>query len=151
MYPLGPAWGLWDCGYNNGNPQPCVIVGNYGLRPDAKEDISYPSYKLDKMTGKGIASDLIWGWMYYTIERQDWAPVPWNTPEMLTRRHYKENHDMAYNILFTDGAVKTYSDSGGALMTEIRNRQIERDGLIPENTYYSKWWELYFDAQYAQN
>jgi len=151
MYPLGPAWGLWDCGYNNGNPQPCTMLGNYMPRPDAKEQYSHASYKLDRMTGKALVSDAVWGWMWYTIERQNWYSVPWNTPEMLTTRHWRSNHDMGYNVLMGDGSVKTFSDAGGALMKDIRMEKIRIGGRYPGNRWYGERWQVYFDPLYAQD
>ena len=151
MWPLGDNWTRTDCGYNNGNPQPCVLPGNYMMRPDTKDRYTYNSYKIDKMIGKALVSDVMWGWMVSMYERAGWQWVGWNTPEELTRRHYKDNHDMAFNVLMGDGSVKTFSDAGGTLMKTIRDRKIARGGMHPTNADFGKYWEIYFDTLYAQD
>jgi len=151
MYPYGANWGLWDCGYNNGNPQPCTMIGNYMIRPDPDKALTYNSYKLDRMTGKALLSDAIWGWMWSTYQRSGWQLIRWNTPEMLTTRHWRSNHDMGYNVLMGDGSVKTFSDAGAALMKDIRMEQIRLNGATPSINWYGKRWEVYFDPLYAQD
>ena len=156
MWILGPAWSnpQIDCGYNAGYRQPCILTGSYMIRPDkstANQGFTHNSYKLDRAQGKGLVSDAIWGWKWFGYERTGWALISWSTPEQLTIRHWKSNHDQSYNVLFSDGAVKTFSDGGGTLMGEVRKEQISRGGYIPANTTYAKWWEIYFDALYAQD
>ena len=149
---VGPSWGTTDCGYNNGNPQPCVLTGSYMMRPDRTTGSTWNSYKLDKMIGKALVSDAIWGWMWRTSERQTpWLSVPWNTRDMLTTRHWTSNHDLSYNVLMGDGAVKTFSDAGTSLMEDIRKEQLRRNGYTPTNNDYAGWWKIYFDPLYAQD
>jgi len=148
---IGPNWTRDDCGYNNGNPQPCTLTGNYMIRPDTKKAQTYNSYKLGRMTGKALVSDVIWGWKWRGYERGNWVMEYWNTPDELTTRHWMSNHDMSYNVLMGDGSVKTFSDAGGALMKDIRMEQIRRGGGAPTNRWYGERWEVYFDPLYAQD
>jgi hypothetical protein len=150
--PMGPHWTVIDCGYNGGSRQPCLLVGNYMLRPQDTTSYSYNSFKMDRVQGKAIASDAIWGWPWRTYERQTpWLLVAWNREDMLVTRHFYANHDMAYNVLFTDGSVKTFSDAGGSLMTELRKTQINNNGSSPSLYQISTLYRTYFDSLYAQD
>jgi len=151
MTVVGTSWAApqVDCGYNNGRPQGCFLTGNYMIRPDSSPSYTWNSYRIGDMTDKGLLSDAVWGWMWNTAEREMLSPVAWNTPEALSRRHWKSNHDLSYNVLFGDGAVKTFADGGQILMDDVRKEQIRRRGRTPTNATYATWWKTYFDPIYA--
>ena len=138
-----------DCGYSNGRPQGCFLTGNYMIRPDSSASYTWNSYRIGDMTGRGLLSDAVWGWMWNSAERQMYSRVPWNTPEVLARRHWKSNHDLSYNVLFGDGSVKTFADGGQILMSDVRKEQISRRGRTPTNATFAKWWKTCFDPVHA--
>ncbi|MFH0962684.1 MAG: hypothetical protein V2A58_01585, partial [Planctomycetota bacterium] len=68
-----------------------------------------------------------------------------------------ERHDSAYNVLFGDGSVKTFSDSGKSLMKQYILRsgwnvagqtRIPPVGMAQKVQYL---WQTYFDQLYAQD
>ena len=148
---VGPSWTNEDCGYNNGNPQACILIANYMLRPDKTNTYTYNSYGVDRIAGKAVASDAIWGWPWRTSIRTAFVPVVWNTESMLTSRHFYSNHDMAYNVLFADGSVKSFSDAGGSIASELRREQIRLSGSTPSLEFIAGLYGRYLDPMYAQD
>ncbi|MFH0963385.1 MAG: type II secretion system protein, partial [Planctomycetota bacterium] len=105
----------------------CAILGSYELRDseggETSVTVHYGSHKLDDAlaTGKALASDAIYGNLTINamgsgcIDRDSEAVSSWD----VTNLHWWiERHDSAYNVLFGDGSVKTFSDSGKSLMKQ---------------------------------
>jgi len=72
-------------------------------------------------------------------------------PEHLTTRLWTSNHDMAYNVLFTDGAVKTFSDAGLSLFKSVVAAKVANDGGPISPEVEGGLFETYFDPLYAQD
>ena len=132
----------------------CSILGSYQIRPENIEGLSWNSYKIDDIQGKVVASDAMWGfWGRPNRGYSNWGPGAYyyyNTADALPNNEFSSNHDSAYNVLFTDGSVKTFSDAGRSIFKE----------LVALNCAYNRWaplweigvlYELYFDPLYAQD
>ncbi|MFH0964635.1 MAG: DUF1559 domain-containing protein [Planctomycetota bacterium] len=148
-----------------GRDDPCGLVGSYHVRPDRSAEYSHESYRLDEVQGKGLASDSIWGffhlWGNNHIDRgairvdpdgvNHKEPFDFSNPNRLTKRMWSSNHDMSYNVLFPDGAVKTMSDAGASLFKAVVGEKVRNIGgpICPE--FEAKLFELYFDPLYAQD
>ena len=148
-----------------GRDDPCGLVGSYQVRPDRDAEYSHECYRIDKIQGKGVASDAIWGffhlWGNHHIDRgairvdpggvNHKEPFDFSDLNHLTKRMWTSNHDMSYNILFTDGAVKTFSDGGMSLFKDVVSEKIRNFGgpICPE--FEAKLFEVYFDGLYAQD
>ncbi|MFH0964884.1 MAG: DUF1559 domain-containing protein [Planctomycetota bacterium] len=137
----------WNSGY-------CNYIGSYMVRP-GDSGYNWNSHKLDRIQGKAIASDAIWGWIFRSnIMNRVSNPVNQvafnpNVRELLYES-FVRNHDAAYNVLFTDGSVKTYSDAGMNLYKSYLSEQIGQ-GTEPSLTRIAKLYRLYFDELYAQD
>jgi len=135
----------------------CNVIGSYMVRPENVNDYSLNSYELDEIAGKAVASDAIWGFFGRSNARwhSQWPasidPTKWyytsSQPNTLSTRWWASNHDSAYNVLFTDGSVKTCSDAGLSLYKSFCVRLTE----VPELRYTGQLYENYFDALYAQD
>ena len=137
----------------------CMIVGSYQVRPDDVADLTWSSWRLDDIPGKAIGSDALWGfWMrnyrYANVYNgSSLVQVYYNTPQLLQHAYWTSNHDAAYNVLFTDGSVKTFSDAGMSLFKDMQRTQLSQsspgDGLSLEQLggVYTR----YFDGLYAQD
>ncbi|MFH0963697.1 MAG: H-X9-DG-CTERM domain-containing protein, partial [Planctomycetota bacterium] len=81
-------------------------------------------------------------------------------------RVFRSNHLGAYNVLFTDGSVKTFSDSGNSVRREIFLATDYNTGTCPDHGPYIYFqqmshpygptlartvWTPYFDPLYAQD
>ncbi|MFH0964450.1 MAG: DUF1559 domain-containing protein [Planctomycetota bacterium] len=148
-----------------GRDDPCGLVGSYQVRPDRTFEYSHESYPIDEISGKGVASDSIWGFFHLWGDgykdrgaiRVDPDGVnhkegfDFSDPNHLTKSMWSSNHDMSYNVLFTDGAVKTFSDAGASLFKAVVNEKVRNLGgpICPE--FEAKLFELYFDPLYAQD
>ena len=138
------------------NQDRCSILGSYQVRPENTTDYSYNSYRLDEIQGMAVGSDAIWGfwqkWNIYFlwgVPSAQWAYH--NTWDKLQLDEMTSNHDMAYNVLFTDGAVKTYSDAGLSMVKQLALYQISRGGGRPLIYEIGQLYETYFDQLYAQD
>ena len=134
----------------------CSMIGSYQVRPENILGHSYNSFKLEDVAGKAIASDAIWGFW------QRWRMclsvtnvyTPYNQAQYLTADEFTSNHDMAYNALFTDGSVKTFSDAGRSLMKDLVSYQVNSTmtlGSRPLLWQIAELYENYFDSLYAQD
>jgi len=138
------------------DPDRCSIMGSYQVRPENTPDYTYNSYRLDEIQGQAVGSDAIWGfwqkWNLYFlsgVSPSQWARH-WDW-DKLQLDEMTSNHDMAYNVLFTDGAVKTYSDAGLSMTKQLALYQIARSGSRPTLMEIGVLYELYFDQLYAQD
>ena len=149
--------GYWPAKCGESPKMWCNIIGSYMVRPENVDDYSLNSYKVDEIAGKAVASDAIWGFFGRSNARwhSQWPasidPTKWyytsSQPNTLSTRWWASNHDNAYNVLFTDGSVKTYSDAGLSLYKSFCVRLTE----VPELRYTGQIYANYFDALYAQD
>ena len=134
------------------NQSYCNLVGSYMVRP-GKSGYTYNSEQIDKIAGKAVASDAIYGWMFrsnLSNRNNGWAQAFRANDAELLLESFPMNHDGAYNVLFSDGSVKTYSDAGLSLFKSYKDAQITSGGtptLAQLNTIVKN----YFDAMYAQD
>ena len=159
-YGMSPAWKDSNtgptvlCDYYSGGYDDtawCSMISSYALRTGTQSGDSYNSYNLNDDAGKAIASDAIWSFFTRCAVRPypDTAMFVDNFPP----DSFSSNHDKAYNVLFTDGSVKTYSDAGGNILKgEIV------DWLRGCTTWWGpgpakigEYWRQYFDPLYAQD
>ena len=117
------CWEGWGGGGNYGFNR-CTIIGSYQIRPISLGDWTFNSHDFDdEVQGKAIASDAIWGF-YGRPHTQytNWGPgmyVYYNTVDKLKKDEFSSNHENAYNVLFSDGAVKTFSDGGASMFKQL--------------------------------
>jgi len=131
----------------------CYLLGSYRLRPVGSTGTWYKNaFRLNRIQGEATASDAIWGFWsrvavgpYLTTHA-----AKWQTPDELTRNVWVSNHDMAYNVLFTDGAVKTFSDAGLSLFKDWVKAQDARNNH-PFAYTIREMYERYFDPLYTQD
>jgi len=151
------------------------ILGNYQVRPAVGKPRTFVSFRLDQNGGKAMASDAIWGfygrirqsttyeyagrpWSWYAAGQGVWDSPGDYRPNMLF-----SNHDGSYNVLFTDGSVKTFSDAGRAFYkwhVQERMQTSISDYPVSSHPYPGNpiamgktvaLWEQYFDPLYAQD
>jgi len=148
-------WGLNNLcggGYYGPNNEYCTILGSYQVRPD-KKDYSYNSYMLDRIQGQVVASDAVWGWFgrSYNYNRGNgWQQAFRANVEELRKESWVSNHDMSYNVLFTDGSVKTFGDAGLSLFKTVQLMRIKNGGIETLKDL-ADIYKLYFDPLYAQD
>ncbi|MFH0965236.1 MAG: hypothetical protein V2A58_14645 [Planctomycetota bacterium] len=171
----GTAMQWYDVGFqpNCGTPSyaQCGIVGSYQLRPDHHQGASYTSYVLKEIPGQAVASDAIWGFFRMwgdgvgadrgSIYSSNNAPgdsyallqiLNFGVAENLQFRWWFANHDKSYNVLFSDGSVKTYSDAGLSLYRTVVKEKIRRSGRVLAPVFWGREiFQPYFDALYAQD
>jgi len=144
----------WDYNASVGGYTRCTILGSYQIRPENTTDLSWNSYKLDEIQGLAVASDAIWGWYGRDYQAaSNWGPWDWyyyNTPDKLKADEFSSNHDMSYNVLFTDGSVKTFSDAGLSMFKHFQFLQ-STNSRRPRLRQISEVYEIYFDNLYAQD
>ena len=164
-YQVWQPHGSLDAGHPNcpyGIDAPCGLLGSYQVRPDNGAEYSNESYPLDEIAGQAVASDSIWGFFHLwgngtTVDRgsirigSTKIPFSFNDPTHLTKRWWTSNHDMAYNVLFADGAVKTYSDSGLSLLKSVAAYKTAWAGAPVSPEGEAVLFETYFDPLYAQD
>ena len=147
----------------------CSILGSYQVRPDGHgftgpanaERLTWNSYKQKEVAGKAVASDAIWAWFPRPLRgRLDWGAgltyVGVNTSSSANLRvsMFASSHDSAYNVLFMDGAVKTFSDAGLSVYKHILQRTKDygaKEGTNLTLHDMSVIWDTYFDELYAQD
>ncbi|MFH0964079.1 MAG: hypothetical protein V2A58_08700 [Planctomycetota bacterium] len=136
----------------------CMIVGAYQVRPDVVTGWTWNSYKLDEIQGQAVGSDAIYGfWMRNYRGPQvissggSWGNIEYNDLNELQYAYWTSNHDAAYNVLFTDGSVKTFSDGGMSLFKEAQKLQIANLGDGLSLRQLGQVFALYFDNLYAQD
>ena len=155
------SWQGW--GYNYRIPSGfCTIVGSYQMRMAETPDIAYAgmdftwnSFKQDEYQGQSIASDAVLGFYHrpdlWTYDPgSGWVWPDFNQPGRQDRRDWFGNHDMSYNVLFTDGAVKTFSDAGLSLYKDILVQSIAWPRMMPSEIK-AQILNRYFDPLYAQD
>ena len=157
------SWQGW--GYNYRVPSAyCTLVGSYATRMAVDADISYGgwdftwnSFDMDDSENQGIAiaSDGVHGFYHrpdlWTYDPgTGWVWPDFNQPGRQDRRDWFSNHDMSYNVLFTDGSVKTFSDAGLSLYKEVLLMSIAWPRMMPSGIKGAVV-NRYFDAIYTQD
>jgi len=132
----------------------CVLLTNYELRGSKATQPIHLSYRLDRIEGKAVASDATHGgfWSYGSnYSRNSWHVIL-NHPTQINYTYFWSNHDAAYNVLFTDGSVKTFSDAGKSLYKFFATYKANSGGWNPTIAETQRVvWEQYFDSLYAQD
>jgi len=154
-YPTGGPDYLSECNDAAGVKQGigCTIVGSYSMRSaDTGDDVGdwgvfvnhWSSVNLNDSQGLGIVSDSLVGFLNKPdlTDKSDW------------KNRFAENHDAAYNILFPDGSVKTFADSGRSIM-KYQAILYGTSGCTAASYWPAQMvapvWETYFDSTYAQD
>ena len=115
-------------------PGACSIWSNYSWRVDEAQLIlnanptafqrAHPlASSLEGAARKGLYTDMIDHWIAARgpfVENEDIQPPKYEYPPAperyeLARKRFVANHNMAYNVLFGDGSVKTFVDMAGEL------------------------------------
>ena len=78
-------------------------------------------------------------------------PYDHHIADHLTDAYWTTNHDKAYNVLFTDGSVKTFSDAAAAIFKAEVASKVNNYGLPPSAAVKGGWYKVYFDPLYAQD
>ena len=139
------------------DPDRCSMIGSYQLRPENTTGHSHNSHKLDDIEGQALASDAIWGfwgrWDLNVNTGSGAVRANYSTAENLQADEFTSNHDKAYNVLFTDGSVKSFSDAGASLMKQLVLYQVALPAEIGRPMLYqiAELYEQYFDPLYAQD
>ena len=138
----------------------CSIVGSYQVRPDNTRWMTYNSYETQTIGGQAVASDAVWGFFprsnrirfnpgsgyeYYSLVSTD-ADVKTSA--------WIASHDASYNVLFTDGAVKTFADGGRQMYKDLYNAAIRKGNSEASSITLQDMgtlFEIYFDPLYAQD
>ena len=72
-------------------------------------------------------------------------------PSEQSAMHWISRHDGAYNVLFPDGAVKTFSDSARLMHKVCANERVSNGGYPVNVDVLNGFWTEYFDPLYAQD
>ncbi|MFH0964330.1 MAG: DUF1559 domain-containing protein [Planctomycetota bacterium] len=177
-----PAW----------HEEMCFMKGSYSLRQITDLSGSSGTFlpeamKIDDYQGKAVASDTLDMVHVEAMESGTtwgvWMPAcynhPYNQPtwrEAQMRMHILENvlditvmnHDHAYNVLMSDGSVKTFGDSGNLVIRAIVDKNLWANAYNYTGPYGSSYganvstmvrgwsldvpiWATYFDQLYAQD
>jgi len=138
----------------------CSIIGSYMVRPDGTKRATYNSYPKQLLGGMAVASDAIYGFGPRR-SRMELAGVTvdyWD-PTGNLKSCYLSSHDASYNVLFSDGAVKTFSDAGQQFYKYLARMLYEAyagSGNHGNQAMYCphelmQLYEQYFDGLYAQD
>jgi len=143
----------------HGSGSLCTMIGPYSTRLGS-DDYSWNSWKLDQIAGKAVASDAIWGFYGRWNMSYDAAPpggsagsgsCNYSSPSDQNPMQWISNHDRSYNVLFTDGAVKTFSDAGMLMYKRCAAERCSAYGRPERTSVLVELWENYFDPIYAQD
>jgi len=140
----------------NSDMSRCIIVGSYQMRGAKGSARIYLSYKMAKIQGKAIASDATYHGYFglgatYHRTGPAWQAMLRYAVD-LNSTYYMTNHDAGYNVLFTDGSVKTFSDAGKSIYKFFLSQKINRSGWMATMDVTERIvWKTYFDPLYAQD
>ena len=139
----------------------CSVIGSYQVRPDGDNHLTWNSYRLDDVAGRAVGSDAIWGFFPRMARYQFSTPNVnfWyaQTQQDLRPFAYAASHDNAYNVLFSDGSVKTFGDGGLAIYKQLVTAftTVPNRGGAGYTTYNladtTPVYTLLFDPLYAQD
>ena len=126
----------------------CCLITSYSMRLGDTTD-GFSHLRLEEWPSTGILSDSLVCW---ALGRPSGHKVDLDS-------RYIQNHESSWNILFADGAVKTFSDANrllrktlldGTLMDGADSGTAKYKG--PSGTYVKKYiWEPYLDTAYQQD
>ena len=138
-----------------GDMSRCIIVGSYQMRGAKGSTRIHLSYKLDRIQGKAIASDSTYHG-YFVNGSNYYRPSPGGAilrfAVDLNPTYWMSNHDAAYNVLFTDGSVKTFSDAGKSIYKFFTMGKINNSGwAVSVDAAHRVVWQTHFDPLYAQD
>ena len=162
------------------HPTQCFYLGSYAMRMiydrDDIDDDTYPPscMKLDEYHGKAVASDHLMLIRPSSTNHSDESSrePPIGVEDSLDGlfnsigRYMVSNHDRYWNVLFSDGSVKGFSDAGAAATRDIFNATMQRatigkhtsgSGYAIDHQWHSPYtvtshiWDVYFDPLYAQD
>ena len=151
----------------------CTIMGSYEMRDSALDTIvHYGSLKLNEALdyGQAIAGDSIYGTLLHFKASYNYdgggGTMPWvpiadaaGVALVTNAQTWASNHYASYNVMFGDGSVKTFSDSGKSLYKAFVTFQINNtytnnvtQFLYPGPAFKAREiWPVYFDSLYAQD
>lgn len=148
----------------------CWIIGSYQVRPDGlgkrpgnETYMTYNSYEKQLMGGLAVASDAILGFFPRSNRIRinlgsGYVNFNYLTSDVnLKQSTYIACHDSSYNVLFMDGAVKTFGDAGSLVYKSLRLSALAAQAAVgPSYEHYglhevAKIYDLYFDGLYAQD
>ncbi|MFH0963672.1 MAG: type II secretion system protein [Planctomycetota bacterium] len=161
--------------------QQCFMFGSYIMRmavdlpamivtantfPSNNDTRVADAMKLDEFQGKAVASDGMLHWTQGAYLLPSGASHSLYGTNLSTRayawtimsRLAVSNHDHAYNVLFSDGSVKTFSDGGGSVLRQLCDMINFYDTVLTWRsmtfnpiTQLNSVWSNYFDGLYAQD
>ena len=176
--------------------QMCFLWGSYSLRQitDLSDGATHlpEAMKLDDYPGKAIASDTLDIFHIEGALKENASALTDLHPEAINHmpagwggsleaqviienvNDLKDvmvtNHDSAYNVLFSDGAVKTFSDAGLSIVKAFVANQLWGDAYYRSDNQWAPYhwgaaiqtavcgweldgpiWSVYFDPLYAQD
>jgi len=126
--------------------QYCCLLSSYSLRLGDTGG-GFSEIRLEQVPSKGIMSDTLVGFALGSGSGGT------------DRKRYIQNHEAAWNILFGDGAVKTFSDAPRYVLRKLREGT-DMDGgesrtaasRGPSGSYIARHlFEAYFDTAYRQD
>ena len=136
----------------------CLITGTYAVRVDDEaSDYTWNSWRIDDIQGLAVVSDAVHNFYHAPdlwIRRSEgtWIFANFGVAGRLERQDWFSNHDMGYNVLFTDGSVKTFSDAGLSLYKDILYAKTFLSAGSPLNVgQKAEIVNKYFDSLYAQD
>ena len=145
------------------------ILANYVVRakPAGTYNLSMGSYRTTEVQGTALVSDAIWGFYlrcicvggnttdcYHAVAGGGaTAPQPcqWNLAEHYDPTMWVSNHDASYNVLFSDGSVKTFADSGKEFYKWFLRERLAAAGVPIRTAKVEELWSTYFDPLYSQD
>ena len=155
-------------GADTGDGAQCTILGSYELRDSTSSAVChYGSFKvIASVDAPGLVSDAVYTFLPAVISTggglvggnvvpQGWGT--WAPFDSASQWLWTSNHENAYNVLFADGSVKTFSDGGmsmkkGLLLHMSGPLHSSGNWLLPYgHDKVLLCWENYFDKLYAQD
>ena len=129
----------------------CTLVGSYQVRSPEGDRPVFGSRPLDEMQGNGqaVASDTIWAFYQYSMWHSGTYLLA--DPAEYARDYWWQNHDAAYNVLFADGSVKTFSDAGMSLFKTMVAATIGNPDKMTCSDIKATAYKMFFDPLYAQD
>ena len=145
---------IGDLSYYGWNTARCLLLSTYELRPGTGTKRIHLSHRTRSIRGKAIASDALYGgfWVFGSNYHRVGWPLYLRNAQEIDPTYFWSNHDSAYNVLFTDGSVKTFSDAGKAIYKFFAISKANAGGWNATMDATCKTvWKVYFDALYAQD
>jgi len=142
----------------------CTVFNNYSLRvamPQFVTNINHwtqwaqSAVKLEEAGREGIVADSL---EFFLDQSKNPAVYGGGTGDTLYKslygNHLITNHDMSYNVLFSDGAVKTYGDAGKEIFKDIADLWVvigQEQRAIDIREVDRRVWKAYLNTAYQQD